>query len=61
MCCVRWYIGDWVEDPVLGDYHSAELEFVWSAKHASHQQTIGHAAAARICRLTVLAVAAVRA
>eukprot|EP00698_Gefionella_okellyi_P003847 TRINITY_DN1356_c0_g1_i2.p1 TRINITY_DN1356_c0_g1~~TRINITY_DN1356_c0_g1_i2.p1 ORF type:complete len:530 (+),score=81.31 TRINITY_DN1356_c0_g1_i2:28-1617(+) len=23
------YKGDWVEDPWLGDYHSAELEFVW--------------------------------
>jgi para-nitrobenzyl esterase len=23
------YHGDWIEDKVLGDYHSAELEFVW--------------------------------
>jgi len=23
------YLGDWIEDPLLGDYHSSELEFVW--------------------------------
>jgi len=23
------YKGDWIEDPFIGDYHSAELEFVW--------------------------------
>ena len=23
------YKGDWIEYPILGDYHSAELEFVW--------------------------------
>lgn len=27
----RWdYRGDWIEDPLLGDYHTAELEFVWA-------------------------------
>jgi len=25
-----WYKGDWIEDLFLGDYHTAELEFVWN-------------------------------